>query len=65
MRQLEQQGRQDELLDVGDAATMQLALFNEGPDPIREEIEKADVNTMTPLEALNFLYALQQKAKRL
>jgi len=65
MRQLEQSGRQDELLDVGDAATMQLALFNEGPDPIREEIEKADVNTMTPLEALNFLYALQQKAKRL
>jgi DNA mismatch repair protein MutS len=64
MRQLEQQGRQDELLDVGDSA-MQLALFNEGPDPIREEIEKADVNTMTPLEALNFLYALQQRAKRL
>ncbi len=65
MKQLEQQGRQDELLDVGDAAAMQLALFNEGPDPIREEIEKADVNTMTPLEALNFLYALQQRAKRL
>ncbi len=65
MRQLEEGGRQDELLDVGEAATMQLALFNEGPDPIREEIEKADINTMTPLEALNFLYALQQKAKRL
>jgi len=64
MRQLEQQSRQDELLDVEESA-MQMALFGEGPDPIREEIEKADVNTMTPLEALNFLYALQQRAKRL
>jgi len=65
MQQLEQGGRQDELLDVGEHGTMQLALFEEAPDPIRTEIEKADVNTMTPLEALNFLYALQQKARRL
>ncbi len=64
MRQLEEAGREHEALDVGEGA-MQLALFSEGPDPIREEIEKVDINTMTPLEALNFLYALQQKAKRL
>ncbi|HID35484.1 MAG TPA: DNA mismatch repair protein MutS [Anaerolineae bacterium] len=64
MRQLEEAGREQEALDVGEGA-MQLSLFSEGPDPIREEIEKADINTMTPLEALNFLYALQQKAKRM
>jgi len=64
MRRLEEKSAQDDVLDVGEG-TMQLNLFSEGPDPIREEIEKADVNTMTPLEALNFLYALQQRAKRL
>ena len=64
MRQLEEAGREKEALDLGEGA-MQLSLFSEGPDPIREEIEKVDINTMTPLEALNFLYALQQKAKRL
>ncbi|HHB90039.1 MAG TPA: DNA mismatch repair protein MutS [Anaerolineae bacterium] len=64
MRELEEAGREREALDVGEGA-MQLSLFSEGPDPIREEIEKVDINTMTPLEALNFLYALQQKAKRL
>ena len=64
MRQLEEAGREREALEVGDGA-MQLTLFSEGPDPIREEIEKVDINTMTPLEALNFLYTLQQKAKRM
>ncbi len=64
MQQLEQGGQNQEALDVGEGV-MQLSLFNEGPDPIREAVEKVDINTMTPLEALNFLYALQQKAKRL
>ena len=64
MRQLEEAGRKQEALEMGEGA-MQLSLFSEGPDPIREEIEKVDINTMTPLEALNFLYSLQQKAKRM
>jgi DNA mismatch repair ATPase MutS len=30
--------------------------------PILEELEKLDISSMTPLEALNKLYELQQKA---
>lgn len=65
MRQLERNGATETVLGVEPSGPVQLALFQEGPDPIRQEIEKLDINTMTPLEALNFLYALQQKAKRL
>jgi len=64
MQQLEQQAGSREALDL-EPAPVQLDLFGGGPDPIRQEIEEVDINTMTPLEALNFLYALQQKAKRL
>jgi DNA mismatch repair protein MutS len=64
MRQLEQKAAENDTLSIDPNGPMQLDLFNEGPDPIRQEIEGVDVNTMTPLEALNFLYALQQKAKR-
>ncbi len=64
MLQLEQQSAENDTLNIESSGTMQLDLFNEGPDPIRQEIEGVDANTMTPLEALNFLYALQQKAKR-
>ena len=64
MQHLEQQSANNETLSIESSGTMQLELFNEGPDPIRQEIEGVDANTMTPLEALNFLYALQQKAKR-
>ncbi len=66
MQQLEAHGAASDALAVAPAAaaTVQLQLFSEGPDPVRQEIESVDVSTMTPLEALNFLYALQQKAKR-
>ncbi len=64
MHQLEQQAEENDTLSL-DSGSLQLDLFSEGPDPIRQTIEETDVNTMTPLEALNFLYALQQKAKRL
>lgn len=63
MQQLERQAAENDTLSIEDQP-MQLDLFSEGPDPIRQEIEEVDVNTMTPLEALNFLYTLQQKAKR-
>ena len=33
------------------------------PSPLVEELSKADVSNMTPLEAINLLYELQQKAK--
>ena len=65
MQQLEQHGAASETLSLETEPTIQLDLFREGPDPVRREIEGVDVNTMTPLEALNFLYALQQKARRI
>jgi DNA mismatch repair protein MutS len=33
------------------------------PSPLFEELEKLDINSMTPLEALNKLYELQKRAK--
>jgi DNA mismatch repair protein MutS len=40
----------------------QISLFGEKPSALIE-LEKLDINTLTPLEALNKLYELQQKAK--
>ena len=40
----------------------QLALFAATP-ALLEELQKLDISSMTPLEALNKLYELQQKAK--
>ncbi|MCW5861091.1 MAG: DNA mismatch repair protein MutS, partial [Caldilineales bacterium] len=65
MRQLEQQAAANDTLSLDPKGAVQLDLFAAGPDPIRQEVEEVDINTMTPLEALNFLYALKQKAKRL
>jgi DNA mismatch repair protein MutS len=42
------------------AEIRQLALFPE-TSPIIEELKKLDVESMTPLEALNKLYELQRK----
>ena len=44
----------------GDA--LQMALFSE-PTPLLEELLEMDVANMTPLEAINALYQLQQRAK--
>jgi DNA mismatch repair protein MutS len=65
MRQLEQQAAANDTLSLEPKGAVQLDLFAAGPDPIRQEVEEVDIDTMTPLEALNFLYALKQKAKRL
>jgi len=43
------------------AEAQQLALFPTKPHPVVEELSKLDVNSMTPLEALNKLYELQQR----
>ncbi|MBI4282043.1 MAG: DNA mismatch repair protein MutS, partial [Chloroflexi bacterium] len=32
------------------------------PDPVMDELKKLDISSMTPLEALNKLYQLQQEA---
>ncbi len=44
----------------GKEGTEQLPLFTMGPHPVLEEVEKLDLTTMSPLEALNKLYELQK-----
>ena len=43
-------------------ASQQLPLLPAGPSPVADEISKLDLDSMTPLEALNKLYELKQKA---
>ncbi|MDD4923645.1 MAG: DNA mismatch repair protein MutS [Dehalococcoidales bacterium] len=43
-------------------AVPQLSLFGQKPQAL-EELEKLDINALTPLEALNKLYELQKKAR--
>jgi len=45
-----------------EALAQQLLLFGQSP-PVVEEIIKLDMDSLTPLEALNKLYELQKKAK--
>lgn len=47
---------------AGEVAPQQIPLFGQKP-PLLEEIEKLDIESMTPLEALTRLYELQKKAK--
>ncbi len=41
----------------------QIGLFSIGNNEIVEQLKKIDVTTLTPIEAMNTLYELQQKAK--
>ena len=41
----------------------QLSLSDVGSDEVRRELLRTDVNSLSPIEALNLLYELQQKAK--
>ncbi len=45
-----------------EAASQQLPLLGQA-SPLFDELEKLDINSMTPLEALNKLYELQKRAK--
>ena len=47
-----------------ESAPEQLALLGQ-KSPLMEELEKLDINSLTPLEALNKLYELQKKSKTL
>ena len=44
--------------------TNQLSLFAPPPDPLRLALKEVDLNTTTPLEALNLLAALKEQAER-
>ena len=41
----------------------QISLADVGSDEVRETLLAADLNTLTPIEAMNLLYKLQQKAR--
>ena len=45
-----------------EAVAQQLPLLGQ-PSPLFDELDKLDINSLTPLEALNKLYELQKKAK--
>ena len=40
----------------------QISFSDMRADEIRDTLRKTDLNTLTPLEALNLLYSLQRKA---
>jgi len=46
----------------GEAAAQQLSFFGQ-KSPAAEELEKLDIDSLTPLEALTKLYELQKKAR--
>ena len=45
-----------------DTTPQQLPLMGQKP-PLLEELEKLDIDSLTPLEAITKLYELQQKAR--
>jgi len=51
-----------ELENDGPKATPRQPLFSV-PDPVMEDLKRLDISSMTPLEALNKLYQLQQEAE--
>ncbi len=54
-------GRRERLRQ--EMAAAQLSMFPTGPHPVVEELQKLDVDSLSPLEALTKLYELQEKAK--
>jgi DNA mismatch repair protein MutS len=42
---------------------MQMTLFEAEPHPVLEELKRLDISTLSPIEALNLLYRMQQEAK--
>ncbi|MCX5998027.1 MAG: DNA mismatch repair protein MutS [Chloroflexi bacterium] len=55
-------GRRGRQTPLPDAPLLQLTLFGERP-PVLDEILKLDLESLTPLDALNKLYQLQTKAR--
>jgi DNA mismatch repair protein MutS len=46
---------------VGPKYIKQAALFEAEPNPVLEELKNADINSLTPIEALNLLVKLKEK----
>ena len=53
---------------IGEAQAVQMSLFDQllaAPEhPVVEELRNLDLSRTTPIEALNLLYQLQEKAKK-
>jgi len=62
--ELEGQAARREASAARDEEGRQLALFEAGPSPIEEELLEIDVMNLTPLEALNRLHRLQERARK-
>ena len=63
LRQHEKQERQSVQAETAAAEPMQLTIFTPLSQRIVDRIEATDVNTLTPLQALNLLEELQQELK--
>ena len=63
LRQHEKQERQSVQAETAVAEPMQLTIFTPLSQRIVDRIEATDVNTLTPLQALNLLEELQQELK--
>ncbi len=48
---------------VSPAQRMQMTLFEAEPHPVLEQLRRADLSTLSPIEALNLLYQMQREAK--
>lgn len=71
LRDLEKEGKQKRDMTPGQnegrvsvkSSKLQMTLFESEPHPVLEAIRGVDLSTMSPIEALNLLYRLQQEAK--
>ena len=62
LRELESQGV-SALPRAADPGEDQISLSDLGADEVRQRLLAADLNTLTPIEAMNLLYELQRKAR--
>jgi DNA mismatch repair protein MutS len=46
-----------------EAPAEQISFFGEQPSPVLDELQKLDIDSMTPLEALTKLYELKKRAE--
>ena len=64
LKELEQSGAELKLAPAKDpAAEQKLSFTDVGENEIGKILRQTDLNTLTPLEAMNLLYELQRKAK--
>jgi len=63
LKELERSGTAAPAASAKAQADDQISLADVGTDEVREQLLSLDLNTLTPIEALNLLYTLQKKAR--